>query len=293
MKAELLVDCANILGEGVQWNEDHRRVWWTDIQNSKLWSCDADGGDVSSVDTAERMGSFAFDADNNILAAFETGLFRWNLESDRLEKLADFEPDHSSSRLNDGRCDRQGRFVVGGINEASVRLQTSTMIRFDGSVEQVRGGIGCTNSICFSPDGRWMYFTDTPTCKILRFPYDPATGALGQEEVFFEVTGRDGFPDGSCVDADGALWNARFHGGRVQQIRADGSEGARIEVDAPLVTCACFGGADLKRMFITTAREDMPEDALAAAPKSGGLFVAEPGVSGLPETRYAHLLFAR
>lgn len=293
MKADLLVDCANILGEGVQWNEDHQRVWWTDIHGSKLWSCDANGGDVASLETAERLGSFAFDPDNNVLAAFETGIFRWNLDTDRLERLTDFEPKHATSRLNDGRCDRQGRFVVGGIDEKLVTLQTSSMIRYDGAVEELRTGIGCTNSICFSPNGRWMYFTDTPTRKILRFPYDLATGAMGPEEVFFEVTGKDGFPDGSCVAADGALWNARFHGGRVQQIHADGSEGLRIDVDAPQVTCACFGGPGLDRIFITTARENMPGDVLAAAPKSGGLFVAEPGVKGLPETRYAHRLFAK
>lgn len=293
MKAELLVDCANTLGEGVQWNEDHQRVWWTDIHGSRLWSCDADGGDVASIETAERLGSFAFDPDNNVLAAFETGLFRWNLDTDRLERLTDFEPKHGSSRLNDGRCDRQGRFVVGGIDETSVENQTSSMIRYDGGTEVLRTGIGCTNSICFSPDGRWMYFTDTPTRMILRFPYDPATGAMGPEEAFFVVGDGAGFPDGSCIDADGALWNARFHGRRVQQIHPDGREGLCIDVDAPQVTCACFGGANLDRIFITTARENMPDEVLAKYPKSGGLFVAEPGAIGLTETRYAHRLFPR
>lgn len=293
MQADLLVDCANLLGEGVQWNEDHQRVWWTDIHGRALWSCDADGGDVAKIETAERLGSFAFDPDNNLLAAFESGLFRWDLDRDRLERLTDFEPKHPTSRYNDGRCDRQGRFIVGGIDEKDVRHQTSTLTRYDGAVETLREGIGCTNSLCLSPDGRWMYFTDTPTLKILRFPYDPATGALGPEEVFFSVDAGEGFPDGSCVDAKGALWNARFHGRRVQQIHADGTEGLRIDVDAPQVTCACFGGAKLDRVFITTARENMTENAIARAPLSGGLFVAEPGVTGLPETRYATRLFTR
>ena len=87
MKAELLVDAQNTLGEGVQWNADHARIWWTDIQGRALWSCDADGGDVARIETTERLGSFAFDAENRILAAFESGLFRWDLERDRLERL--------------------------------------------------------------------------------------------------------------------------------------------------------------------------------------------------------------
>ena len=107
MKADLLVDCANVLGEGVQWNADHQRVWWTDIHGSKLWSCDADGGDVASLDTAERLGSFAFDPDNNVLAAFETGLFRWNLDTDRLERLTDFEPKHRTNSRTPHRSARR------------------------------------------------------------------------------------------------------------------------------------------------------------------------------------------
>ncbi len=293
MKADLLVDCANSLGEGVQWNADHQRVWWTDIHGRKLWSCNADGADVTKIETAERLGSFAFDPDNNLLAAFESGLFRWDLERDRLDRLTDFEPMHPTSRYNDGRCDRQGRFLAGGIDEKDVRLQTSTLTRYAGAVELLREGIGCANSICFSPDGRWMYFADTPTLKILRFPYDPMTGALGPEEVFFTVNADDGYPDGSCVDANGALWNARFHGSRVQQIHADGTEGLRIDVDAPQVTCACFGGARLDRLFITTARENMTEKTIAASPHSGGLFVAEPDATGLLESRFASRLFAR
>ena len=289
MKAELLVDCNNILGEGVQWNADHQRVWWTDIHGRALWSCDADGGHVEKIDTEERLGSFAFDPDNNILAAFESGLFRWSPGTDRLERLTRFEPEIATSRYNDGRCDRQGRFVVGGINEDGLK-QTSTLTRYDGEIETLLSGIGCSNSICFSPDGAWFYFTDTPTKVIHRYAYDGQT--LGPPEVFATAGGgRAGFPDGACVDADGAIWSTRFWGGHVQQILADGNEGLRIDVGAPQVSCACFGGPNFDRMFITTAQDELPEKMAAAAPLSGGLFVAEPGVRGLPETRYGKSLF--
>ncbi|MEM7523996.1 MAG: SMP-30/gluconolactonase/LRE family protein [Pseudomonadota bacterium] len=290
MKADLLVDAKCVLGEGVQWNGAQGRLWWTDIHGRALWSCDADGGDVATVPTIERLGSFAFDPDDNLLAAFESGLFRWDLDRDRLERLTDFEPTHPTSRMNDGRCDRRGRFVAGGIDEDGLK-QTSSLIRFENRAEVLETGIGVANSICFSPDGRWMYFADTPTKTIRRYPYDPDTGAIGAAEPFHTVADRTGFPDGSCVDAEGALWNARFWGGRVQRILADGTPDATIMVDAPQVTCACFGGPDLDRLYITTARENMSEDDVSAAPLSGGLFIAEPGVTGLPEDRYAHRLF--
>ena len=291
MKADLLVDSKCTLGEGVQWNAEQARLWWTDIHGRALWSCDADGGAVETVACHERLGSFAFDAENRLLAAFESGLFRWDVEGGRLDRLTHFEPDLPTSRLNDGRCDRQGRFVTGGIDEDGLK-PTSSLIRYaGGETETLETGLSVANSICFSPDGRWMYFADTPTQMIRRYPYDPETGAMGKAETFHRCEGRRNFPDGACVDASGALWSARFWGGIVQEVKPDGREGARIEVDAPQVTCCCFGGEGLERLYITSAREHFTAEQAAAHPLSGGLFVAEPGAKGLPETRFAGRLF--
>ena len=291
MKADLLIDARNTLGEGIQWNARQQRLWWTDIHGRALWSCDADGGAVVRLETVERLGSFAFDPSDHLLAAFESGLFRWDIDGDRLERLTDFEPDRATTRLNDGRCDRKGRFITGGVEETDLS-PLSSLIRFaDGRCETLRPQIRCANSICFSGDGHWMYFADSPTREILRFPYDAETGQIGEPEVFHKVSEVDGVPDGSCIDAEDALWNARFNGGHVQRILRDGSPGLRIQVDAPQVTNCCFGGARLDRLYITTAAENMAPEDMAASPKSGGLFIAEPGVTGLPEERFAGRLF--
>lgn len=291
MKADLLIDAQNTLGEGVQWNADHRRVWWTDIHGCALWSCDAEGGSVETIKTQERLGCFAFDPQNRILAAFESGLYRWDLDADRLEKIYAFEPDHPTSRMNDGRCDRQGRFIAGGIDEDGLK-PTSSVVRYDGQdMSTLMHDVRCTNSICFSPDGKWMYFADSPTRVIQRIAYDPETGRMGQSEVFYRVSDDGGVPDGSCVDAEGALWNARFDGGLVQRILPNGTDDVAVAVDAPQATCACFGGEDLDCLFITTARENMTHSDLETAPHSGGLFVCEPGFRGLPEDRFATSLF--
>jgi len=292
VKAELLVDSTCSLAEGIQWRVDQQRLWWTDIHGCMLWSCDAVGNGIEKISTPERLCSFAFDPTGNILAAFESGLFRWDLAINSMERLTEFEPGHPTSRMNDGRCDRQGRFIVGGIDEDGLR-QTSTVIRYHASrMESIRQGVGCANSICFSPNGNWMYFTDTPTRTILRFPYDGERGDIGEPSVFFKLSDTcSGFPDGSCTDADGAIWNARFNGFKVQQIRADGTIGACVDVPVPQVTCACFGGPNLDRLFISTVRENMNEADIAAYPLSGGIFVAEPDATGLPEDRYMSRLY--
>lgn len=291
MNAELLVDAGCTLAEGIQWRPDQQRLWWTDIHGCALWSCDEHGAEVRKITTPERLGAFAFDPAGHLLCAFESGLFRWDPDGDRLDRLTDFEPTHKSSRMNDGRCDRQGRFVVGGIDEDGLKPTSSVERYAAGRSKTLLTGIGCTNSICFSPDGCWMYFADTPTRQIRRYPYDPASGALGPAEVLSDGPAIDGFPDGSCIDAEGTLWNARFNGACVQQILPDGTLGARIAVGVPQVTCACFGGARLDKLFITTAREAMTDAEIAEHPLSGGIFVAEPGATGLPEDRFAEALF--
>ncbi|MEM7060961.1 MAG: SMP-30/gluconolactonase/LRE family protein [Pseudomonadota bacterium] len=291
MRAELLIDAKCSLAEGIQWRKDQQRLWWTDIHGCELWSSDEFGERIERHETPERLGAFAFDPNGHLLCAFESGLFRWDLNGDRLDRLTDFEPVHPTSRMNDGRCDRQGRFIVGGMDENELKHTSSVIQYASGHAETILTQVGCSNSICFSPDGRWMYFTDTPTGKIKRFAYDPGDGKLGDEKIFYVDVAGNGFPDGSCVDNDGALWNARFNGGSVHQVLPDGSAGKRVSVDAPQVTCACFGGTNLDRLFITTARENMSEQDLAAYPLSGGIFVAAPNAVGLPETRFAEPLF--
>lgn len=292
VEARLLIACACELAEGIQWRPDLERLFWTDIHGQSLWSADAEGGDIECWALPERLGSFAFDPDGAILAAMETGLFRISADIARIERLTRFEADKPSTRMNDGRCDRQGRFVVGGIEEQGLKPHSS-VVRFDGATtESLIEEVGCANAICFSPDGDRMYFADTPTRRILRYPYAAESGALGAPEVFVECAEGEGFPDGACVDADGALWSARYAGAAVRRYLPDGTPDLTVRLPAPNVTCCCFGGAGLDRLFITTARENMSPDALADAPSAGGIFVADVAARGLEETRFAGRLFS-
>ena len=193
--------------------------------------------------------------------------------------------------MNDGRCDRQGRFVVGGIDEDGLK-PISSVIRYDGAaVETLIEGVGCANAICFAPGGDAMYFADTPTRVIRRYAYRPGAQALPEPEQFAALADGEGYPDGACVDAEGGVWSARYAGGSVQRYTADGAPERLVRVDAPNATCCCFGGENLDRLYITTARENLNAEALAEAPASGGIFAADVGVRGAPETRFAQRLF--
>lgn len=292
LEPTLLVDCKNQLGECVLWNARDRRVYWTDIYGQRLYACDEDGGGLEVRELPDKLGSFAFDPEGDLLAAFSKGLFRYQLQTGRLERLTHFEPELPRTRLNDGRCDRAGRFVVGGCHQ-EFYAPVSSVISYSGGGEArtLFGDVALTNGLAFSVDGRRMYFSDSETLVYHWYDYDPETGHLGERHVFARIPEGQGFADGSAVDARDNVWNARYYGGIVQQYLPDGSEGARILMPTACPSCVCFGGENLDTLFITTARKDLNPEAIEAQPGAGGLFKVRVEVPGLPEARFGQRLF--
>ena len=190
-------------------------------------------------------------------------------------------------RCNDGKCDRQGRFWVGTMGDMR-RTPRGHLYRLDpqAGLRRVLDGLTIPNGLCWSPDGRTMYFTDSPTRLIWAFPYDPATGTPGERRVFAQVDGS-GVADGATVDAEGCLWSARHGGGRVTRYTPDGRIDREIALPVSQPSCCAFGGPDLGTLFVTTARNGLSADDLAKQPLAGAVLALEPGVRGLAEPRYA------
>lgn len=297
-EVRLLVDCKNLLGEGVMWNTEEQRVYWTDVYGKRLFRCNAEGNELESFELPEKMASFAFDPNGDLLAAFASGLFRFQPGSGRCERLTEFEPEQAATRLNDGRCDRAGRFVVGGCHEGFYN-PVSSVLSYAASSQSATSSkpatllrdVALTNGIAFSVDGRRMFFSDSESLVYHCFDYEPETGELGEPQVFATVPRGEGFADGACVDASDRLWSSRYYGGCVQQYNPDGSLGIRVEVPTRCVSCVCFGGPQLDTLFITTGRKDLSDKQLASEPQAGGLFCVKPGARGLPEARFGAHLF--
>jgi L-arabinonolactonase len=174
------------------------------------------------------------------------------------------------------------------MNEATGAADSSVVrVDPDGSVTTLIDGVACANSTCFSADGRTMFFADTPERIIRAYEYDPATGALGSMRVHADLAAEPGLPDGSCVDAEGGLWNAEWEGRRVVRVAPDGRIDRVIEVPTWKPTCCAFGGADLDTLFITTSRLMSSDDDLAGDPHAGGLFAIRPGVRGVADALFA------
>ena len=277
------------LGEGVLWDDRLQALWWTDIGGCKLWRLRPDDGRVLHWDMPERLASFALcEADGWLLLALASRLAFFHPDTRELIELHAVEK-HLPTRSNDGVCDRRGRFVFGTLHEPAQGGKQAVggfyRLNRDLSLERLPlPDVAISNSIAFSPAGDRMYFCDSPTRKIYCCDYGDK---LGEPRLFVDLTGMSGVPDGSTVDADGALWNAQWGMGRVVRYLADGSEDRIIALPAAQTTKPAFGGARLDTLFVTSASEDLTPEQLAADPQAGYLFAYDVGITGLRESRFA------
>jgi L-arabinonolactonase len=288
VKAELVLDCRNQHGEGVLWNALDRRLWWTDIHGKALWAYDPVSARADRYDAPDRICCFAPRRDGTLVAAFADAFAFFDPRTGRRDDIAPFEPEHAATRLNDGRTDRQGRFIAGGMDEEDLS-PLSSVWRLDPDLTLTRlfGEVRCANSTCFSPDGRTMYFADSPDCEIVAFDYDPATGSLGARRRLASLPKARGVPDGSCVDAEGFVWNAVWEGYRVDRFAPDGRLDRSVAVPVMKPTCVAFGGPELDTLFITTSRLGSAAELLEREPHSGGLYAVRPGIKGLLDAPFA------
>ncbi len=285
------VACAvtNELGEGILWCERAQALYWTDIQRSMLYRLHPASDTLEHWPMPERLASFALcETDGWLLLALATRLAFFCLADGGLQELQAVEPDFPT-RSNDGACDRQGRFVFGTLHEPEAGKKQEPIGAFwrlhaDLTLERLAlPGVGISNSLAFSPDGATMYFCDSLSPRIYRCSYGDA---LGAPQVFVELDDDRGAPDGSCVDADGSLWNAQWGLGRIVCYGADGAVRRVLPLAASQPTRPAFGGANLNTLYVTSAREGLDPAALTREPQAGALFSASVDIRGLSETRF-------
>ena len=292
-QAQLLVDAQNFLGEGVRWCERSGRVFWTNIEGCQLHALTLATGARQVWDMPERLACFAqTDSDDILLLGLATRLAWFDARSGAVTPLHTVEGDLPMTRLNDGRCDRQGRFVFGTLDERPCRDAIAGFYRLnlDLTLERLPlPAIAISNSICFSVDGTAMYFCDSMKKAIYRWD-DYLGGDASKVRVFAVLDAGPGAADGATIDADDHLWSAQWGAGKVLRFAPDGSVERAVTLPVSQPSCVSLGGGAFDELFITTAQESLAPAQLAAEPLAGGLFHArQPGVRGLPEVRFGAL----
>jgi sugar lactone lactonase YvrE len=275
----LNVDCA--LGESPVWVAERGQLIFVDITGRKLYRHDPLTGSVEHVSVDEDIGCVAVARGGGYVAGMRSGIWLLNESGTKRRKLVSNAEDQGSSRFNDGRVDPQGRYLAGTLDE-SKKLGNAGLYRCDSrGLVRLDSGFMTSNGLAFSPDGRSLYFSDTPRFVIYRYDYDPATGESSNRREFvrLEPTATDrGRPDGAAVDADGCYWSSLYEGSRVARFDPAGKLMSTHALPVRCPTMPAFGGADLKTLFVTTAREKSPPPGVAAGGQVYSLRVDVPGL---------------
>lgn len=283
-QAELFVDSRCELGEGPFWHPLLGRLFWFDILNQTLMSATPEGQLVDRITFKDTVSAAAVVDANTLVVAQSGALIRYEFDTDSHTVIDGLEADMPGNRTNDSRMDRSGGFWIGTMNRRGSSLKTGAVYQWkQGTLTPILKNVGCPNSICFSPDGTRAYFTDAGRV-IQTVSLDPATGLPNGEWTTFFDGEAPGGADGSVVDSEGYLWNARWGGSCVIRFSPDGKIDRIIEVpDVTRVSCPAFGGPDMKTLYLTTAREGITPAEAEAQPYAGSVFAARVDVAGLAE----------
>jgi sugar lactone lactonase YvrE len=273
------------LAEGPVWDPVRQHLLWVDIRRGLVLS-----GDLETDGTVSAIARFAFSGTVSAVAIAPGGEWIVAGASALLTRTADAHlitaqqviPGAAARRLNDGKVDPAGRFVVGSLRlDGPSDTEILARIEDDGRVTVLDEDLTLSNGLAWTPDGSRMYSIDTMRRVVFARPYDPVTGEVGPRAEW--LTFADGLPDGMCLDAEEHLWIAMWGLGQVHRYTPDGELVAIVEVPAPHTSSVAFAGAALDTLVITTATQDLTEAQLAEFPDSGRLFTVRPGVPGLPQ----------
>jgi sugar lactone lactonase YvrE len=301
IKIECVLQCENLLGEGPVWDVEEGRLYWVDgtgrrVNKPSIWRMDPKTGKVENWRVDHDVGALALRRNGGAVLALDDGFYFFDFGTGKLDLIALVDAEQPRSRLNDGKCDRRGRFYAGGMDDKE-ELKICGLYRLDPDlkVTQIDKGIICSNGPCWSPDNKTFYFADTFQGEYWAYDFDIEAGTVSNKRLFASFKDDAGVADGSTIDEEGCVWNAQVIGGELVRYAPDGSVERRIGMPVKNVTSLMFGGDRLDELYCTSMarvkhpavhelfRKEVKPQFLA-----GSLFrITGLGIRGLPEPRFA------
>ena len=272
-------DTICLLGEGPLWHPERGELFWFDILGRTLhrrgqhWRFDDIPTAAGWVDR------------DTLLIATERAFVRFDLRDGSQTPVADLDADNPTTRSNDGRADPQGGFWIGTMGKRAEKEAGAIWRFYRGEVRKLYPRITIPNAICFAPDGRTAFWTDTETQMILRQPLDADGWPKGTPELHIDLRGTDHWPDGAVVDADGRLWNAQWGSSRVACYDPEGDFLHAVDFPALQTSCPAFGGEGLSTLFCTSAAAGLAQADIAFGPENGRTFGTRVAARGQAEHR--------
>jgi len=274
------------LAESPHWLGDGRSLLWVDILAPSVNVSNLATGDTRTTPLGELVGVVVPRTSGGFIAATQSGFRVLELPGGEMQPIA--SPLHMSGRrFNDGKCDALGRLWAGTLAiDATPERGALYRLDTDGVLDEIEGGFHICNGLGWSPDNTRFYLADSGRRTIYVYDYALETGTVSNKRVFATFADAEGMPDGLAVDAQGHVWCAMWDGWAIKRLAPDGSLVRSIDLPVPRPTNLAFGGAQLKTLYITTARIRLSATQLAAAPLSGSLLALDVDVAGAPVRGY-------
>lgn len=286
-----LLDTPMLLGECPMWHPTEAALYWIDIAAQEVHRYQTSTAAHQVWPLPSEPGCIARCADRGLLVAMRSGLAFLDTTNGELTNLADAPYDTSCMRFNDGRCDANGRLWTGTLYEPRNRAGGSLFCVERGMIRDADKPVTVSNGVAFSVDNRTLYHTDTTAHRITAYDFDMATGNVGQGHTFAQFStdkssNYGGRPDGAAVDSENAYWCAMYEGGRILRLSPAGEVLLEISLPVKCPTMIAFGGADLKTLYVTSARHNRPQEELQRFPLSGCVFAIDMDIAGREEAPY-------
>ncbi len=276
------------VGEGPSWDARTGTLLFVDVSPGLIYRLDPTSGSLDKISVGQEVGAAMPRAAGGLVVAMRDGIGFLDEGDDEVRIFAPIEGDNPGNRMNDAKCDPQGRLWAGTMAfDFSEGAASLYRVDADHSVTRVLPDLTIANGLGWSPGGDVMYFIDSGNYAIDAYPFDAASGGLGEPSRLVAFAQDEGMPDGLTVDAEGNVWVALFYGGEVRCYRPDGALRGRVGLPVTQPTSVCFGGPDLRDLYITSAAYALDADALREQPLAGATFVCRPGVTGLTTNEFA------
>lgn len=284
---EQLIDLPLGVGEGPLWNAAENALYFVDILAPALFRLDPATRALTRWDMPSAIGSFGLCRDGRAIVALRDGIHFFDFASGDLELVAHPEADRPGNRLNDGKVGPDGRFWVGSMDDTPEKQPVASLYRVDhdGTCTRMLSGLIVSNGLAWSPDGRTLFHSDSRGKFVQAFDYDLAGGGISGQRTLRILEEEDGRPDGAACDAEGYYWSAGVSAGCLNRIAPDGRIDRKVVLPVPAPTMPCFGGPDLKTLFVTSLTTDRTGTTTA-----GTLLSLRVDVPGAPVARFGEPL---
>lgn len=269
--------------EGPVWDDREGVLWFVDITAPLVLRLEPESGRLDRFPMPAEVGSLGLAQQGRLVLALRTGIHLFDPATGALDFLVNPEPTPPTNRLNDGKVGPDGNFWVGSLDDRPKREATAALYRITPAGESTRiaDGLFCSNGLAWSPDGRTLYHSDSRGPWLQAFDFDARQGLATHPRRLLTLTEADGLPDGAAMDADGFYWSAGITAGVLNRISPDGVIVERIPLPVTAPTMPCFGGADLRTLFVTSLASDR-----SGSHQPGRLIAFRTEVAGLPPHRF-------